>query len=377
MAAQSVYLDYNATAPVWPEAAEAAARALATLGNPSAVHGFGRAARRILEDARETVAELLGARPGEVVFTSGGTEANALAIRGLAETGAIERIAVSAIEHPSVIDAARASGLTVHILPVSAAGIVETEAVARLAGPKTLLSVMSANNETGVVQPTAEVVRIAREKGGFVHVDAVQSAGRAPLAFAADLMSLSAHKLGGPMGVGALLIADRVPLAALLRGGGQERRRRAGTENVAGVAGFAAAVRKAPDILAAQPHIAALRERLEAGVLALAPDAVVFGAAALRLSNTSCLATPGLASALQLMALDLAGVAVSAGSACSSGKVERSAVLTAMGAGPLAGEAIRVSFGWHSRQEDVGRFLDAYGALLKQHRALNAARYGT
>jgi cysteine desulfurase len=372
-----VYLDYNATAPVWPEAVEAAAEALRGLGNPSAVHEEGRAARAMIEAARERVAAHLGARPKAVVFTSGGTEANMLALRGLAESGAVSRIAVSAIEHPSVLEAARATGLPVEILPVTPDGLVEVEAVEKLAAPGLLISVMSANNETGVIQPIAEIRAIAEAKGAFLHVDAVQSAGRVALRFESDLMTVSAHKLGGPMGMGALLIADRVPLAAQIQGGGQERRRRAGTENVAGIAGFAAAMDKLPLILADQERIAALRDRLEAGVLALAPDAVFFGARAARLANTSSFATPGLAAALQIIALDLSGIAVSAGSACSSGKVERSPVLAAMGAGALAGEAIRVSLGWTSRTEDIDAFLDAYGALLTTHRALGRRAYGT
>jgi len=372
-----IYLDYNATAPVWPEAADAARDALMTLGNPSAVHGFGRAVRARVEEARERLATLLGAKAKEIVFTSGGTEADTLAIRGLAEAGVIDRLAVSAIEHPSVIDAARGAKLPLEILPVTAAGIVEIEAVARTAGPRVLISVMSANNETGVVQPIAEIIRIARDKGAFLHIDAVQSLGRDALVFDADLMTLSAHKIGGPMGIGALLVSERVPLAAQLQGGGQERRRRAGTENVAGIAGFAAALAKLPLIHADQPRLAALRDALETGVLRLAPDAVFFGAGAPRLANTSNFATPGLAAALQLMALDLAGVAVSAGSACSSGKVERSPVLAAMGAGILAGEAIRVSLGWHTSAEDIDVFLDAYGTLLNSHRALAERAYGT
>lgn len=372
-----MYLDYNATAPVWPEAVEAAATAMRGLGNPSAVHAGGRGARALIETARERVAAHLGAKPKSVVFTSGGTEANALALRGLAESGAIARIAVSAVEHPSVLEAARATGLPLEILPVSPDGVVEIEAAEKTAAPDLLIAVMGANNETGVIQPIPEIRAIAKTKGAFLHVDAVQAAGRLPLDFTSDLMTVSAHKLGGPMGMGALLIADRVPFAAQLKGGGQERRRRAGTENIAGIAGFAAAMDKLPFLLADQLRLTALRDRLEAGVLALAPDAVFFGARAERLANTSCFATPGLAAALQVIALDLAGIAVSAGAACSSGKVERSPVLSAMSAGPFAGEAIRVSLGWTSREADIDAFLDAYGTLLTTHRALGARAYGT
>jgi cysteine desulfurase len=276
-----------------------------------------------------------------------------------------------------VLEPARASGLPLDILPVTRDGVVAPDAVERVAAPKTLICVMSANNETGVIQPIAEIARIAHEKGALLHVDAVQSAGRADLAFEADLMTLSAHKIGGPMGVGALIVGAQLSLAAQLQGGGQKRRRRAGTENVAGIAGFAAAVAKIPLIRADQPRLAVLRDRLEAGLRARAPDAVIFGATVPRLANTSAFATPGLAAALQVMALDLAGIAVSAGSACSSGKVERSPVLAAMGAGPLAGQALRVSLGWHTCAEDIDCFLDAYGALLDNHRALAERAYGT
>jgi cysteine desulfurase len=370
------YLDYNATAPVWPEVCEAMAEVLAKPGNPSSVHGFGRAAHARIEDARETLAALVGARASAIVFTSGGTEANNLALRGLAARGGVERLLVSAIEHPSVHGAAAATALPVETVPVTRSGVVELNALAHaLEAPRgrALVSVMSANNETGVVQPVEEVVAMAHAHGGFVHVDAVQSLGRTEIdlaAWNADLVTLSAHKIGGPVGVGALVVSEEIEFEAQLVGGGQERGRRAGTENVAGIAGFGVAATLAERIRLAMPRVERLRDRLEARVRALASDAIMFGADARRLANTSCLATPGLASETQVMALDLAGVAVSAGSACSSGKVARSPALAAMGAGARAGEAIRVSLGWHTTEAEIEHFLDAYGALLSRTRRL-------
>jgi cysteine desulfurase len=371
------YLDYNATAPIWPEVRAAVADALGEPGNPSAVHGAGRAARARIEAAREAVAALMGAKPAQIVFTSGGTEANALAIKGLAASGAVERIIVSAIEHPSVMEAARASGLPLSVLPVSGDGVVALEALALQLKEKgrALVCLMAANNETGVIQPIAEAIRLGHEAGALIHVDAVQTAGRGEVAAlaGADLISISAHKLGGPQGAGALVIRTVATLTPLFGGGGQERRRRAGTENLPGIAGFGAAVQKTEAIAAVQTRIAALRDRLETGVLALAPSTIFFGANAQRLANTSSFATPGIDSALKVMALDLAGIAVSAGAACSSGKVERSPVLSAMGAGQLAGEAIRVSLGWHTREEEIDIFLEAYGAFLAQYESRRRA----
>lgn len=353
------YLDYNATAPLRAEARAALMAALDAVGNPSSVHGPGRAARRIVEDAREAVASLAGVAPAQVVFTSGGTEANNLALRGAGR----ERVLVSAIDH----DAARLAVAGAETLPVAPDGRVDPRAVAavlaRDARPA-LVSVMAANNETGVIQPVAEIAAVARDAGALMHCDAVQAAGRVALDFAGwgvDLMSLSAHKLGGPQGVGALIARDGVTLEPMNRGGGQERSRRGGTENVAGIAGFGAAARAALDGLADMARIAALRDRLEAEILAAVPDARVIGADAPRLANTSCLALPGAKAETIVMALDLAGVAVSAGAACSSGKVTRSAVLAAMGIDPdLAEGAIRVSLGWATGAADIDRFLLAY-----------------
>jgi cysteine desulfurase len=370
------YLDYNATAPVWLEVREAVAKALASPGNASSVHGLGRAARARIEDAREQLAKQAGVPAASIVFTSGGTEANNLALRGIAARGGIARHLVSAVEHPSVQRAASATGLPVETVPVTPAGVVDLDALEEaLRAPRgrALVSVMSANNETGVLQPVEEVVARAHAHDGIAHVDAVQSFGRTPIdvgAWSADLVTLSAHKISGPAGVGALVVSERVELEAQIVGGGQERSRRAGTENVSGIAGFGVAAALTGRIRASMSEARRLRDRLEARLHALVPDVVMFGADAPRLANTSCFATPGLAAETQVMALDLAGIAVSAGAACSSGKVARSPVLLAMGAGALAGEAIRVSLGWHSTEADIEHFLEAYGALLSRTRRL-------
>ncbi len=372
-----VYLDYNATAPVRPEAATAVAEALTECGNASSVHGFGRAARQRLEAARQAVARLAGARPRDLVFTSGGTEANTLALTGCGR----RRLLVSAGEHESVL----AVDPRAERLPLCADGRIDLAALRGALdadvdsngvgseGAGTLVSVMLANNETGVIQPLAEVVELAHAAGALVHCDAVQAAGKIALDFAAlgvDLMSLSAHKLGGPQGTGALILRPGLDVAAGQRGGGQERSRRAGTENLPGIAGFGAAARAAIEDLQRADELAVWRDELEARVAAAAPEAVVFGSAAPRLPNTSCIALPQLRAETQVMALDLAGVAVSAGAACSSGKVQPSHVLAAMGATPaLAESAIRVSFGWRSRRADLEAFLAAWLPLYQRSRA--------
>jgi cysteine desulfurase len=373
VSAPAVYLDYNATAPVWPEAAAAVADALLLTGNPSSVHHFGRAARKRVEDAREAVAALIGAAPADIVFTSGGTEANALALAGAGRT----RLLVSAIEHDSVLAAAAAHDPDTPRIPVSPTGLVDVPALDKLLAGRiddTLVSVMLANNETGVVQPVAEIAERAHAAGALVHCDAVQAAGKIAIdvrALGADLVSLSAHKLGGPKGIGALYVSERIALAPLLRGGGQERGRRAGTENVPGIAGFgAAAAAVTRDLAGDARKITALRDRLEAAVLARSNRARIAGTDAPRLPNTSCIVLRGVPSEMQVMALDLAGVAVSAGSACSSGKVRPSHVLAAMGHPPEeASAAIRVSLGWASAPADIERFVEAWGAMAARRAA--------
>lgn len=364
VAGDPVYLDYNATAPVRPAALRAVTGALAVTGNPSSVHGFGRGARRLVEDARERIAAWAGAASAAVVFTSGGTEANALALRGWGR----RRIVASAVEHPSVL----AAGVDA-MIPVDDRGIIDLAALDRLLtedSEPAVVAVMLANNETGVIQPVAEAARVAKARGAVVHCDAVQAAGRLPLSMAAlgvHSLAVSGHKLGGPQGTGALLLADaEAEVKPLLAGGGQEKRRRAGTENVPGIAGFAAAVAELEDPDGERIRLAGLRDRLEAAARDLLPTVVIFGRDAPRLSNTTCLAVPGVAAQTMVMALDLAGVAVSAGSACSSGKVAPSHVLSAMGQGALAGSAIRVSLGWASSERDVDRFIEAFGSLMRR-----------
>ncbi|MFQ5939847.1 MAG: cysteine desulfurase family protein [Alphaproteobacteria bacterium] len=312
---RAVYLDYNATVPMKPAVIAAVVEAMECLGNASSVHRFGRLARRAVEEARERVAALVGARPEQIVFTSSGTEANNLALHGR------ERVIVSAIEHDSVLGAAPHA----EILPVGADGVVDLEALARLlsrGGKPALVSVLLANNETGVIQPVAEVARLARSHGCLVHCDAVQAAGKIPVdlgSLGVHLVSLSAHKIAGPQGAGALVVADGVEVEPMLRGGGQERGRRAGTEAVAALVGFGVAAELAREGLGDTASLTRLRDDLERRVLGLAPGVKIFGAEAPRVANTSCFTMPGVASETQVMALDLAGVAVSAGAACSSG----------------------------------------------------------
>lgn len=360
------YLDYNATSPVRPAVIEVVADALGRFGNPSSVHRLGRLARRAVETAREKTAALVGAAPEQIVFTSGGTEANALAMTAAAG----RRVLVSSLEHDSVL---KAHPLTERI-PALASGVIDLDWLARRLSngdPPGLVAVMFANNETGVIQPVAEAARLAHANGALVLCDAIQAAGRISVdleALGVDFLTLSAHKLGGPQGVGALAASRSVDLDGVLtpfvRGGGQERGRRAGTENVAGIVGFGVAVELAARGLLEIDRIADMRDDLERRALAAAPGAFIVAAASERLPNTSCLALPGVSSEVQVMALDLAGVAVSSGAACSSGKVASSHVLRAMGLSPQdAGSAIRASLGWGSVEEDVNRFVDAWAAL--------------
>ena len=347
------YLDANATEPLRTQARDAVAAALDVTGNPSSVHAAGRAARRIMEDARDSLAARFGGRAADLVFTSGGTEADALAIHAL---GAGHRLIIGATEH----DAVRAAARGAEVLPVDRSGVADLDALAALLEnrPPALVCLMLANNETGVVQPIADAAGLCRRHGARLHVDAVQAAGRMAVdlrALGAASLAVSSHKLGGPAGAGALLLApDMSSIAPLIAGGGQERGRRGGTPPVAVIAGFAAAAAASGDSSALAP----LRDAAEAA--AVACGAVVCGADASRLPNTTCLALPGVRADAQVIALDLAGVAVSAGAACSSGKVAASHVLDAMGFGALAGQAIRVSLPWNATWADVAAFAEAY-----------------
>jgi cysteine desulfurase len=364
---KQVYLDYNATAPIRPEAVDAAACALAIGGNPSSVHAAGRLARAAVERARAEVAALVGARSEAVIFTSGGTEANGLAIES-AITAGVRRPLVALAEHASAMETALASGRMVEGWPMTAEGTADLDwLAARLRawtateGP--IFAVLSlANNETGVIQPAAEAAALIHAAGGTLHVDAVQAAGKIPVDFAAlgaDTLSLSAHKLGGPQGAGALIAGPNAVVSRRQHGGGQERGHRAGTENVSGIAGFGAAAAVAATELEHAAVQAAWRDAAQARIAAV-PGVTVFGAEARRLPGVLCFATEGFSSERQVMALDLEGVMVSAGAACSSGKVTPSQVLTAMGFKAEAGNAIRVSGGWATVEADWARFVDVW-----------------
>ncbi|CAN5205997.1 cysteine desulfurase family protein [soil metagenome] len=378
MARDRVYLDWNATTPLRREAREAMAAAWDLSGNPSSVHAEGRAARRLVEDARAAAGAAVKADPRNVVFSSGGTEANALALTpGIRNGGqAIERLFISSIEHASVLAGGRFARADVAMVRVSETGVVDlTHLAALLAqGPPALVSIMLANNETGAVQPVTEAAELIHGAGGLLHVDAVQAFGKIPIdikALGADLLSVSAHKVGGPKGVGALVLAEGVAgLDALIRGGGQELGRRGGTENVAGIAGFGAAVKAAMTGLEGDmARVENLRNRLEDG-LRQTGDLFVVAENVPRLPNTTLFAVPGLRAETAVIGFDLEGIAVSSGSACSSGKVQPSHVLEAMGYGPdLAKAGVRLSLGWSTTDAEVDRCLEAWrklsGALLK------------
>lgn len=360
-----IYFDANASEPARPAALEALARAGAMTGNPSSVHRAGRQARAVLESARERLAALFGARAENCVMTSGGTEANLLAVAAL---GGGRRVLASAVEH----DAVRAAAVAESI-PVDGNGVVLLDVLERmLAEPDArpaLVCLMLANNEVGTIQPVAEAARLCRSHGALLHVDAVQAAGRIAVdlrALGADSLAVSGHKFGGVKGAGALLLAGETTqvLTPVMAGGGQEMGRRGGTPALPAIAAMAEAAAEAVEALEAgnaASEMAGWRDAIEAAAVAV--GAVACGAAAPRLPNTLSLALPGRAAQTQLIALDLAGFGVSAGSACSSGKVARSHVLEAMGLGPLAGEAIRVSLPWTTREDDVTRFIDAYRAM--------------
>lgn len=364
-----VYLDHNATAPIGAAAAVAMRDALALVGNPSSVHRFGRQARAAIETARGQVARLVGAAPAEVIFTSGGTEANALALSG----PPVARLVVSDIEHESVLAAAAGRvGCEVRRVGVTPAGIIDLDALDRaLAGgdAPTLVSVMWANNETGAIQPIDAVVRIARRHRALVHADAVQAVGRLALSFAdsgLDLMTVSSHKIGGPAGAGALIARAVTEIRPLLAGGGQERGHRAGTENRLGIVGFGAAADAAAD-RAWLDRVRTLRDGFEERLRAAAADARILSADAPRLPNTSCVAMPGVSAETQVMAFDLDGIAVSAGAACSSGKVRRSHVIDAMDpGGDAAANAVRISFGPGNGPADVDRVLASWLGLHRR-----------
>ncbi|MEM7620562.1 MAG: cysteine desulfurase family protein [Pseudomonadota bacterium] len=385
-----IYLDHNATSPLRPEAKASVVDCLDRVGNASSIHAEGRMARRQVEAARENVAQLINANPQNIIFTSGGTEANmmvlspsvVLANRKTTEASVLPmKIFVSAIEHPCVLSGGRFDPSDVIKVPVTKSGTLDVQSLRHLLeshyGPKSdnsepkpfTVSVMLANNETGAIQPISEISEIVRSYGGLLHTDAVQAAGKIPIdveTLGADFLTLSAHKIGGPQGVGALILcADNLVLGpSLMRGGGQELKRRAGTENVAGLAGFGAATKAAHRDLADMARIAKLRHSLEQHLQNITPNLVIFAEDTERLANTICLAAPGLSAEFLLIALDLEHISVSSGSACSSGKVDRSHVLDAMAVpADLGNGAIRISLGWNTSEQDIQRFVQAWSKI--------------
>jgi cysteine desulfurase len=380
--------DHNATSPLRPECLAAMTHALAVGGNPSSIHAAGRAAREVVDEAGEEIAALAGMKSGGIVFTSGSTEANNLSLSGAVEGAAlveqrITRLFVSAIEHSSVLAPAaklaeRTPGLKLSHIPVTADGVVDTDALRimlREGKGRTLIAVMAANNETGAIQPIAEVSRLAREAGALLLVDAVTAAGKIDLdASLCDYMTLSGHKIGGPQGIGALIVADGAPLAAQLLGGGQQKGLRAGTENLSGIAGFGAAARSLRDAQGERARIKHVRDRFERELKHAIPEASIFAAKASRLAGTSAIALPGVASDTTLIALDLDGVLASSGSSCSSGKIAPSHVLAAMGVDEgLANCALRFSFGWSSTPADADAAVASLVKLWQRARAARAA----
>ena len=386
------YLDWNATAPLRPEARAAVLAALEVAGNPSSVHAEGRQARGIIEKARRQVAVLVGAEPHAVIFTGSATEAAAQVLSRHWSDAQMDRLSVSAIEHPCVLAGGQFAPQDVARLAVTAAGKLDISVLKQhinnhdpeLGRP--LLALMLANNETGLIQPVAEAAAIVHAAGGYLVCDAVQAAGRICVdlkTLGADALLLSAHKLGGPKGVGALILADEaVAPAPLIRGGGQERGRRAGTENVAAIAGFGAAAEAALAGLVTMPHLAALRDALESRIStpSVTPLSRVESGSSraktgpTRLPNTTLVALPGAKAETLVIQLDLAGIAVSAGSACSSGKVKRSHVLDAMGIDPAIAEGtIRVSLGSTTTAADIERFLAAWAEIAARHKSLRVA----
>lgn len=362
---KTVYFDYNASAPAWPEVVETVAETLRRGGNASSVHGPGRAARAAVERARGAVAGLVDVEATQVVFTGSGTEANNQALKCCGR----ERFFVFAIEHESVLTP-RPDATVVPVLADGTADLAALEALLANADAPSMVALMLANNETGVIQPVAEAVRIARQHGALVHCDAVQAAGKIPVDFDAlgvDSMALSAHKIGGSQGVGALILRDGSPIGRFVDGGGQERGLRAGTENVAGIAGFGAAADIVSGRLDDFAALAALRDEMVRRIREIAPGSSVFGESAPRLPNTAKLTMPGVDSDTQVMAMDLAGLAISAGSACSAGKVSAPYVLTAMGVPDAeAITAVRVSLGWNTTGADIDRLVAAWEDLYRR-----------
>jgi cysteine desulfurase len=392
MAVNRAYLDHNATSRLRPAARAAMTAAIEAGGNPSSVHAEGRAARARIETARAQIAHALGASPACVTFTSGATEANSLALSPAIETGGQPRtfdvLLISAVDHPSVQSGGRFAAGQIETVSVNGDGVVDLDALEatlnahRKAGRRVLVSVMAANNETGILQPLAGVALVAHETGAFLHSDTVQIAGKLPFdleASGADLISISSHKIGGPQGVGALIVRNediRVP--PMLRGGGQEGGRRSGTENVPAIAGFGAAIDEAQSNLVRETgRQRRLREMTERGIREVAPETVILAERAERLPNTVCFSVAGLPAETAVIAFDLDGVSLSAGAACASGKVGASGTLKAMGVSPeIAKGAMRLSIGWDTNESDISHFLEAWKRVydkLGRDRRIRAA----
>ena len=362
-----IYLDYNATAPIRPEVISSASDAMRFVGNASSIHGFGREARKIVEDARAEVAALVKVRSAQVIFNGGATEGNNTVLSGYRD----KNILISAIEHPSIIEAAP----NARKIPVTQDGTVDLAELETMlnASPADLVCVQLVNSETGVIQPVAEIAALLKHRGARLHCDAVQAAGRIDLDFktlGCDTLSLSAHKFGGPQGVGAIIFREGLQLPKLLRGGGQEKRQRAGTENVAGIAGFGTAAKLAALELAHyRTQTKALQTKLESGLKKIANDLIIAGENAPRVTNTTCAILPGVSAETALMAMDLEGVAVSSGSACSSGTFKPSHVLESMGYGePGAKSALRFSYGWATTANEIDEALAAYERVITRLR---------
>lgn len=374
----AAYLDHNASAPLLPQARDAVVSALGLSGNPSSVHGQGRALRKIIDDARDDVARLAGAEAKQVVFTGSATEALTQAIIGGVKAFDIDRVVVCATDHAAALKAAEATGVSVRVLGVDENGLIDLDALARMVDTdeKLLVAFSWVNNETGVIQPRGRIEAMVGPTPHILVMDAVQAFGKLALDFSAsptDMVAVSAHKIGGPAGIGALLVKGHADTVRLVPGGGQEQGRRGGTESAALIAGFGSACR-ANEAEFDLPRIADLAAEFERRLLAIAPEAVIFGAGAERIGTVCNFSVPGIKNTVAMMALDLAGIAVSSGSACSSGKVGRSHVLSAMGVEPELSECgLRVSLGWNSTQADIDAFFAAFEPVMNRHRRSGAA----
>lgn len=358
-----LYLDHNATAPIRPEVAKLMTAMLLETGNPSSIHYAGRSARNHIENARQRIGRIFDVDAKQIIFTSGATESNNTILNGFRD----KRILVSAIEHPSLLDA----GVAYETIPVTRDGVVDLNALQALLNngiPTALISVMLVNNETGVIQPVAEIAAIAKQHGTLVHCDVTQAVGRIPFTRASlgvDFMTLSSHKIGGPQGVGATIFAAKAPLPKLLLGGGQENRQRAGTENVAGIAGFGLAVEIAQQSIPAFQALETLRNKLEHAIQQSVPNTIIHGKNAQRVANTSCFSVVGIQSETMLMNMDLEHIAISSGSACSSGSIKPSHVLLAMGVNSETAKcAVRISMGWDTTTSDIDHFLEIWEKTL-------------